>query len=87
VSSGVAAAHGGEDLAGRPARALVQQALGLLTQQDDAVEAAERREAATASGNREDADIDAVEKAGRYGGGDRADERGAGLRPMAGLLR
>jgi hypothetical protein len=63
VSSGVAAAHGGEDLAEQPARALVQQALGLLTQQDDAAEAAERLEAATASANTKDVDIDAAEKA------------------------
>lgn len=59
----IASAHGGEELAEQPARALVQQGLGLLTQQGDTGEAAERLEAAIASDNKKDVNIADVEKA------------------------
>ena len=58
-----ASAHGDEDLADQPARALVQQALGLLTQQDNVVEAQERLEAALESKDTENVDLASVRKA------------------------
>ena len=58
-----ASAHGGEDLTEQPARALVQQALGLLTQQDNVVEAQERLEAALESEDTEKVDLSSVRKA------------------------
>jgi len=59
----VALAHGGEDLTDQPARALTQQALGLLTQQDNVVEAQERLEAALESKDTENVDLSSVRKA------------------------
>jgi hypothetical protein len=58
-----ASAHGGEDLTEQPARALVQQALGLLTQQDNVVEAQERLEAALESEDTENVEVSSVRKA------------------------
>ena len=58
-----ASAHGGEDLADQPARALVQQALGLLTQQDNVVEAQERLEAALESEDTKNVQLSSVREA------------------------
>ena len=58
-----ASAHGGEDLTDQPARALVQQALGLLTQQDNVVEAQERLEAALESEDTEKVQLSSVREA------------------------
>jgi hypothetical protein len=59
----LAAAHGGEDLSEQPARALVQQALGLVTQQGDSGEALERLEAAQESEDTENVDLASVRAA------------------------
>ena len=60
-----ALAHGGEEEAAAeaPARTLVQQALALLTQADDPIEATEKLEAALQSEDREGVDIAAVREA------------------------
>jgi len=60
-----AVAHGGEEaaVAEVPARTLVQQALALQTQQDNAAEALEKLEAALASEHQEDVDLGAVREA------------------------
>lgn len=58
-----ALAHGGEDLSETPARALLQQALGLLTQTDEPVEAAERLEAALESEDQERVQLRPAKKA------------------------
>jgi len=57
--------HGEEEAAAAevPARTLVQQALALQTQQDDAAEALEKLEAALASEHQEDVDLRAVREA------------------------
>lgn len=65
VSAGSAFAHGEEAdaLADTPARTLVQQALGLLTQAGDPVEAAERLEAALKSKDADGVDLARVRDA------------------------
>ena len=58
IAPGLAFAHGGEDeaLEKTPARALAQQALALLSQEESAVEAHERVDAALESEDREGVD-------------------------------
>lgn len=63
VMASPASGHGGEDLTEQPARALTQQALGLLTQGGDHAEAQERLEAALESQNAENVQLSSVRSA------------------------
>ena len=58
-----AGAHGGEELSGQPARALVQQALGIVIQQGEGCEVAERLEAALESEDTEGVQLASARKA------------------------
>jgi hypothetical protein len=58
-----AGAHGDESLSDQPARALTQQALALLTQKGDSVEALERLEAAEESKDTDNVKLPAVREA------------------------
>ena len=72
---GVALSHGGEDeaLEEMPARALAQQALALLSEDESAVEAHERVEAALASSDQTEVDVSKLRQAqAAFGDGDHA---------------